>query len=171
MKFAPRDICSISNPKRTDRTDFTVKVMWAVLINSWKCGTRQQDCGYCPITDNDLVKMTSCDCQEGNRSCIPKFSSNSIRTIFPQIHPKNSNFTILSTRLLQLWYMEFFRNISMDAPTVFNNTYTIVMMPNDQNLNENIMQKSLICQPMFNGILWEIFKRRHGTVGQPQKEK
>ena len=171
MKFGPRDICSISIPKPTDQTDCTVKIMWAELRKSWKCGTRWQNCGYCPITNNDLVKMTSCGCQEGNRACIPKVSSNSIHTVTPQIHPKNSNFTIFRPRLLQLWYTEFLTNISMDVPTVFNNTYTIVMMPDDQNLNENIMQKSLICQPMFNGILWEIFKRRHGTVGQPQKEK
>ena len=131
MKFAPNEICSISIPKPTDWTDCTVKVMWAELRKSRKCGTRQQNCGCCPIMNNDLVKMTSWDCQEGNRACIPKFSSNSIHTISPQIHPKNSNFTILRPRLLQLWYMESYRNISMNAPTVFNNTYTIVMMQND----------------------------------------
>ena len=134
-KFAPHEICSISIPKPTDRTDCTVKVMWAELRKSWKCGTQRQNRGYCPITNNDLVKMTSWDCQEGNRACIPKFSSNSIHTIPPQIHPKNSSFTILRPRLLQLCYMKFFRNMSMDAPTVFNNTYAIVMMPNNQNLN------------------------------------
>ena len=131
MKFAPHKICSISTPKPTDRTDRTVKVMWAELRKSWKLGTRRHNCEYCPIMNNDLVKMTSWDCQEGNRACIPKFSSNSIHTISLQIHPKNSIFTILRPRLLQLWYMESYRNISMDAPTVFNNTYTIVMMAND----------------------------------------
>ena len=144
MRFAPRDICSSSIPKPTDRTDCTVKVMWVELRKSWKC-TRRQNCEYYPIMNYDLVKMTNCDCQEGNRACIPKFSSNSIHKISPQIHPKNGFFTTLRPRLLQLWYTEFFRNISMDAPTVFTNTYTIVMIPNDQNLNENIMQKDLIC--------------------------
>ena len=167
MKFTPQEICSISISKLTDRTNCTVKVMWAELRKSWKCSTRWQNCGGCPKMNNDLVKMTSWNGQEGNRACIPKFSSNSISTISPQIHPNNSNFTMLRPRLLQLWYMESFRNIIMDAPTVFINTYSTVMMPNDQNLNENIMQKSLICQPMFNGILWDIFKCQHRTVGQP----
>ena len=131
MKFGPHKICSISTPKPTDRTDCTVKVMWAELRKSWKLGTRRHNCEYCPIMNNDLVKMTSWDCQEGNRACIPKFSSNSIHTISLQIHPKNSIFTILRPRMLQLWYMESYRNISMDAPTVFNNTCIIVMMAND----------------------------------------
>ena len=131
IKFAPHEICSISTPKPTDRTDPKVKVMWAELRKSWKLGTRWHNCGYCPIMNYDLVKMISWDCQEGNRACISKFSSNSIHTISPQIHPKNSIFTILRPRLLQLWYMESYRNISMDAPTVFNNTYIIVMMAND----------------------------------------
>ena len=128
LKFAPHEIYSISIPKPTDRTECTAKVMWAELRKSWKFGTRWQKCGYCPIMNNDLVKMTSWGCQECNRACIPKFSSNSIHTISPQIHPKNSNFTILRPRLLQLSYMESYRNISMDAPTAFNNTYTIVAM-------------------------------------------
>ena len=144
MKFAPHIICSISIPKLTDQTDCTVKFMWVELRESWKYGTRQQNCEYCLITNNDLVKMTSCDCQEGNTAWIPKFSSNSIHTISSQIHHKKTiNFTILRPRLQHLKYMEFFRTISMDAPTVFNNTYTIVMMPKDQNLNGNIMQKCL----------------------------
>ena len=32
-----------------------------------------------------------------------------------------------------------------------------------------IEKKNLICQPMFNGILWDIFERR--KVGQPQRAK
>ena len=44
-------------------------------------------------------------------------------------------------------------------------------MANDSNLSENIMQKTLMCQPMFNGILWEIFKRQHRKDGHPQREK
>ena len=131
MKFIPNEICSISIPKPTDRTDRTVKVIWAELRKSRKFGTRQQNCGCSPIMNNDLVWMTCLDCQEGNRAFIPKFSSNSIHTISQQIHPKNSIFTVLRPRLLQLWYMESYRNISMNAPTVFNNTYTIVMMQND----------------------------------------
>ena len=34
-----------------------------------------------------------------------------------------------------------------------------------------MMQKTFICQPIINEILWEIFKRRHRTIGQPQREK
>mgnify|MGYP001795333694 CR=1 FL=1 len=131
MKFAPHKICSISTLKPTDWTDCTVKVMWAELRKSWKLGTRRHNCEYCPIMNNDLVKMTSWDCQEGKRACIPKFSSNSTHTISLQIHPKNSIFTILRLRLLQLWYMESYRNICMDAPAVFNNTYIIVIMAID----------------------------------------
>ena len=59
---------------------------------------------------------------------------------FSTIHPKNRIFTILRPRLLQLWYMESYRNITMNAPTVFDNTCTIVMMTDNGNLNENIMQ-------------------------------
>ena len=51
--------------------------------------------------------------------------------ISPEIHPENSNFTISRPRLLPLWYIKSNRNISTDAPTVFNDTYTVVMMPND----------------------------------------
>ena len=58
MKFIPDKICSISIPTPTDRTDCTVKVIWAELRKSWKCGARQQNCGSCPIMNNDLVKMT-----------------------------------------------------------------------------------------------------------------
>ena len=145
MKFAPLKICSISTPKPTDQTDCTVKVMWAELRKSWKLGTRWHNCEYCPIMNNDLVKMTSWDCQEGNRACIPKFSSNSIHTISPQIHPKNSILTISRPRLLRLWYIESYRKISIDALNVFSNAHTMVMMTNDQNLYENIMQKTLIC--------------------------
>ena len=171
MKFAPHELCSSSIQRPTDRTDCTVKVMWAELRISCKCATRRQNCGCCPIIHNDSVKMTSWDCQEGNRACTPRFSSNYIHTISSQIHPKNSYFTVLEPRLRQPRNMESYRNISMDAHIVFNNTYTIVMMPNNENLNGNIMQKTLICQPMFNEILWEIFERRHRTVGQPQREK
>ena len=172
MKLAPHKICPIrSTPKTTDRTDRTVKVMKAKLKKSWKLGTGWHNYEYCPTINNDLVKMASWGCQKGNRACIPKFSSNSICTISPQIHPKSSIFTILGPRLLQLWYMESYRNITMDAPTVFNNTHTIVIMANDKNLNKNRMQKTLTCQPMFNGISWETFKRWHRKVGQPQREK
>ena len=83
IKFGPHKICSISTPKPTDRTDCTVKVMWAELRKSWKCGTRRQNCGYCSIMNHDLVKMTSWDCQEGNRASIPNFSSYSMHTISP----------------------------------------------------------------------------------------
>ena len=34
IKFAPHEICSISTPKPTDRTDPKVKVMWAELRKS-----------------------------------------------------------------------------------------------------------------------------------------
>ena len=34
MKFAPKEICSISIPKPTDLIDYTVKVMWAELRKS-----------------------------------------------------------------------------------------------------------------------------------------
>ena len=131
MKFTPPKICSISTPKPTDWTDRLVKVMWAELRKSWKLGTRWHNCEYCPIMNNDLVKMTSWEFQEGNRAWIPKFSSNSIHTISLQIHPKNSIFTILRPRLLQPWYMESYRIIGMDAPTVFNNTCIIVLTAND----------------------------------------
>ena len=131
MKLAPHQVCSISTPKPTDRTDRTVKVMWAELKKPWKLGTRWHNCECCPTMNNDLVIMTSWDCQEGNKACIPKFSSNSIHTISLQIHSKNSIFIILRPRLLQLWYMESYKNIIMGAPTVFNNTYTKVMMAND----------------------------------------
>ena len=135
-------MCSITIPKSTDWTDCTAKVI-------------------CPKMNNNLVKMTSWDCQEGNGASTPKLSSNSIHTISPQINPKNSNFTILRRRLLQLWYMQSYRNISIDAPTVFNNNYKIVMMANDKNLNENIMQKTLICQPI---IIWAATERKIGIL-------
>ena len=63
----------------------------------WKFSTRWPNFEYWHwlIMSNDLLKMTSWDCQEGNRACIPKFPSNSIRKISSQIHPKNSIFTIL----------------------------------------------------------------------------
>ena len=111
MKFAPHKICSISTQNPTHRTDCTVKVMWAELRKSWKLGARwhRPNCEYCTIMNNDLVKMTSWDCQEGNRECTSKFSSNSIHTNSPQIHPNNIIFTILRPRLLQLWYMESYR--------------------------------------------------------------
>ena len=88
MKFAPHEICSITIPKSTDWTDCTAKVI-------------------CPKMNNNLG-----DCQEGNGASTPKLSSNSIHTISPQINPKKSNFSILRRRLLQLWYMESYRNIS-----------------------------------------------------------
>ena len=34
MKFAPHEICPISIPEPTDRTDSTVKVVWAELRKS-----------------------------------------------------------------------------------------------------------------------------------------
>ena len=51
--------------------------------------------------------------------------------------------------------MKFYTNISMDAPTEFNNTHTKVKMTIDSNLNEIIMPKTAISQPMFSGILLE----------------
>ena len=79
MKFEPHEICSNSIARATDRTDCTVKITWAELRKSLKCRTRRQNCGCCPIIDNDSVKMTSWDWQEG--ACIPKFSLNSMQTI------------------------------------------------------------------------------------------
>ena len=58
MKFEPHEICSICIPISTDRTDRIVKVMWAELRKSGKCGIRQQNCEYCAKRNNDLVKMT-----------------------------------------------------------------------------------------------------------------
>ena len=115
VKFVPHELCSRSIQRPTNRTDCTVKVMWAELRKSWKCATRRQNCGCCPIIHNDSVKMTSWDCQEGNRACTPRFSSNYIHTISSQIHPKNSNFTVLRPRLRQPRNMESYTNISMDA--------------------------------------------------------
>ena len=34
MKFAPHEICSVSIPKPTDRTEHTVKVIWEELRKS-----------------------------------------------------------------------------------------------------------------------------------------
>ena len=90
--YAPKIIPSSNIPKPTDRTDCRVKVMWAELRKSWKCDTRQQNCEYCPIMSSDFVRITSWDCQEGNRACTPKFPSNSIHMISLRIHPKKSVF-------------------------------------------------------------------------------
>ena len=130
MKFAPHKICSTSTSNPPDWTDRTFKVMWAELRKSWKLGNRWHNCEYSPIMNNDLVKMTSWDCQEGNGACIPKFSSNSINTISLQIHSKNSIFTTLSPRLLQLWYI--WNPIAILVPMhLLCSTTPIVMMAND----------------------------------------
>ena len=58
------------------RTNCTVKVVLAKLRKSGQCGTRLANCDYCPMMNNDLVRMTSWDLRAGIRACIPKFSSN-----------------------------------------------------------------------------------------------
>ena len=122
MKFGPHKICSISTPKPTDQTDCTAKVMWAELRKSWKLGrTRRHNWEYCPIMNNDLVKMTSWDGQEGDRACVPKFSSNSIHTISLYWGRECCSTGIWNPIEILVWM----------HLTVFNNTCIIVMMAND----------------------------------------
>mgnify|MGYP001799871560 CR=1 FL=1 len=56
--------------------------MWAKIRKSGQYGIWRHNCEYCPIIDNDLVKMISLDCKAGIRACIPKFSSNLIAKNF-----------------------------------------------------------------------------------------
>ena len=105
MKFTPQEICSISISKLTDRTNCTVKVMWAELRKSWKCSTRWQNCGGCPKMNNDLVKMTSWNGQEGNRACIPKYTQ-----IFIKFHQHNQ---------WRIWTLSKGRAFRCEAPKNF----------------------------------------------------
>ena len=96
MTYTRHKVWSLCIPKQTNWTNCTVKAVWPELRKSWKCGTMRPDCENYPVVNNDLVKMTIWDCQEGNRPCIPKLPSEFIWAISKNIPPKNRILTILS---------------------------------------------------------------------------
>ena len=59
IKFAPHEICSLNIPKQTGQTVYIVNVVWVELRKLSKYGIRRQNCKYCPMMNNDLVKMTT----------------------------------------------------------------------------------------------------------------